>query len=144
MTGGFAVALLAITFGLSMRAKRSQDRWTRIVAVEAESVAALEELIRAHNAFRKQVGFGDPRAGEKYRTVEQLLDRPVLRNAESSVLRERVESFGRRLQATEVRLRRVPRETAVQELDAASVRVIREARRLIESRKLEIARQLPQ
>jgi diguanylate cyclase (GGDEF)-like protein len=144
MTGGFALALLAITFGLSMRAKRSQDRWTRIVSVETESVAALEELIRAHNAFRKQTGFGDPRASDKYESVEQLLELPPLRDRESAVLRERVQAFRRRLEATEVRLKRVSRAAAVRELDAASNRVVSEARRLIEWRKQEIARQLPQ
>ncbi|HUP46245.1 MAG TPA: diguanylate cyclase [Thermoanaerobaculia bacterium] len=144
MTGGFAVALLLITFGLSFRAQQSQERWTRIVEVETESVAALEELIRAQNAFRKQVAFGDARAVEKYAAVEQLLDLPPLRSAESAVLRERVQAFSRRLQATDVRLRRVSRTAATRELDAASTRVINEARRLVEWRKQEIARQLPQ
>ncbi|HEU4521745.1 MAG TPA: diguanylate cyclase [Thermoanaerobaculia bacterium] len=144
MTGGFALALLAITFGLSMRAKRSQERWSRIVQVESESVAALEELIRAQNAFQKQVGFGDPRAAAKYVAVEQLLESPSLRSADSGVLRERVEAFKRRLLATDVRLRRVARSEAVRELDAASLRVVNEARRLIEFRKQEISRQLPQ
>ena len=144
MTGGFALALLAITFGLSARAKRSQDRWSRIVSVETESVAALEELIRAQNAFRKQVAFNDNKAAAKYETVEQLMNVPALRSPESAVLRERVQSFKRRLEATDVRLRRVSRATANRELDAASSRVVREARRLIEWRKQEIARQLPQ
>ena len=144
MTGGCALALLAITFGLSMRAKRSQERWSRIVSVETESVTALEELIRAQNAFRKQVAFNDHKAAAKYEAVEQLLDAPVLRSAESGILRERVEAFKRRLEATDVRLRRVSRATAIRELDAASSRVVSEARRLIEWRKQEIARQLPQ
>lgn len=144
MTGGFALALLAITFGLSARAKRSQDRWSRIVSVETESVAALEELIRAQNAFRKQVAFNDNKAAAKYETVEQLMNVSALRSPESAVLRERVQSFKRRLEATDVRLRRVSRATANRELDAASSRVVREARRLIEWRKQEIARQLPQ
>ncbi|HUP47703.1 MAG TPA: diguanylate cyclase [Thermoanaerobaculia bacterium] len=144
MTGGFALALLAITFGLSTRAKMSQERWTRIVAVETEAVAALEEVIRAQNAFRKQVAFGDARAAEKYKTVEQLLDLPALRTPNNGVLRERVEAFSRRLRATDVRLRRVSRAAATQELDAASARVINEAQRLIEWHKQEITRQLPQ
>lgn len=143
MTGGFAVALLAITFGLSTRARQSQERWSRIVQVETESVAALEEVIRAQNAFRKQLVVGDPAAIRRYRDVEQLLDRPALRTHQNRVLRERVEAFARRLQATDVRLRRVSRSAASQELDAASTRVVREARRLIDLRKQEIKRQLP-
>jgi diguanylate cyclase (GGDEF)-like protein len=144
MTLGFAFSLLAITFGLSMKARSAQQRWTRIVSVETESVAAMEELIRAHNAYRNQVAIGDTRATEKYRTVEQILDRPALRNQESAVLRERVHAFSRRVQAIDVRLRRVPREVVQAELDAASNRLLSEARRLIEWRKEEIARQLPQ
>ena len=143
MTVGFAFSLLAITVSLSMQARRSQERWTRIVSVETEVVATMEELIRAHNAFRKQVAIADRRAADKYRSVQQLLDRPVLRGEESAVLRERVAAFARRLDATDVRLRRVSRDMAEQELDAASLRVVSEARRVIESRKQEIARQLP-
>jgi diguanylate cyclase (GGDEF)-like protein len=143
MTLGFAFSLLAITFGLSMKARSAQQRWTRIVNVETESVAAMEELIRAHNAYRKQVDIGDTRATEKYRAVEQILDRPALRNQETAVLRERVHAFSRRVQAIDVRLRRVPREVVQAELDAASNRLLNEARRLIEWRKEEIARQLP-
>ena len=143
MTGGFAVALLAITFGLSMRARQSQERWTRIVEVETESVAALEELIRAQNAFHKQLVVGDRAAIARYRDVEQLLEQPALRTPQSSVLRSRVEAFARRLQATDLRLRRVSRTAATQELEAASTRVVREARRLIDAHKQEIARQLP-
>ncbi|MGZ8711379.1 MAG: diguanylate cyclase [Thermoanaerobaculia bacterium] len=143
MTLGFAFALLAITFGLSMKARGAQERWTRIVNVETESVAAMEELIRSHNAFRRQIAIGDPRAAEKYRSVEQILERPALRNQESAVLRERVQAFSRRVQAIDLRLRRVPGSVVVSELDAASNRVVNEARRLIEWRKQEIARQLP-
>jgi len=143
MTLGFAFSLLAITFGLSMKARSAQQRWTRIVNVETESVAAMEELIRAHNAYRKQVDIGDTRATEKYRAVEQILDRPALRNQETAVLRERVHAFSRRVQAIDVRLRRVPREVVQAELDAASNRLLNEARRLIEWRKEEIALQLP-
>lgn len=144
MTLGFAFSLLAITFGLSMKARRAQERWTRIVGVETEAVAAMEELIRAHNAYRRQTPLGDARAAEKYRAVEQILERPALRSQETAVLRERVQAFSRRVQAIEVRLRRVPRDVVVSELNAASNRVVNEARRLIDWRKQEIARQLPQ
>jgi diguanylate cyclase len=143
MTAGFAVALVAIAFGLSMQARSAQQRWTRIVSVETEAVAALEELIRAQNAFRRQVGVGDPRAVQKYATVRQLLDRPVLRTPEAERLRERVDSFERRLDAVDVRLKRASLGQVARELDGASVRVVTEARRLIDSHKQEIAGQLP-
>ena len=144
MTGGFAVALVVIAFGLSAQARRAQERWSRIVRVETETVAVLEELIRAQNSFRREVGVGDPRAAEKYRSVRQLLDRPVLRTTDAERLRERVEAFERRLDATDVRLRRASIAMITRELDAASVRVVNEARRLIDVRKQEIERQLPQ
>ena len=144
MTGGLAVALVVIAFGLSAQARRAQERWSRIVQVESETVATLEELIRAQNSFRREVGVGDPRAVEKYRSVRQLLDRPVLRGGDTERLRERVESFERRLDATDVRLKRASIATIARELDAASVRVVNEARRLIDFRKREIERQLPQ
>jgi diguanylate cyclase (GGDEF)-like protein len=144
MTGGFAVALVVIAFGLSAQARRAQERWSRIVRVETETVAALEELIRAQNSFRREVGVGDPRAAEKYKSVRQLLDRSVLRTADAERLRERVASFERRLDATDVRLKRASIATISRELDAASIRVVNEARRLIDSRKQEIERQLPQ
>src|SRR5688572_12580894 len=51
LTGAFVVALFAISFGLSWRARLAQERWTRLISVETKAVAALEELVRAQNGF---------------------------------------------------------------------------------------------
>jgi hypothetical protein len=45
LTAAFALVLFAITFGLSWRARVTQERWHRLVGVETRAIAALEELI---------------------------------------------------------------------------------------------------
>src|SRR5205085_10323569 len=85
LTGAFAVVLFAITFGLSWRAKLSQQRWSRIIRVETEAIATLEELIRAQNAFRAH--------GGDYRVVTQLLRNDALNEIDTAVLRARVKAF---------------------------------------------------
>src|SRR5712691_9457106 len=87
LTGAFAVALFSITFGLTWRAKQSQERWSRLISVETEAISRLEELIRAQNAFRAQPQL------ERYGEVEQLLDAPALKAIDISELRTRVRSF---------------------------------------------------
>ena len=134
LTVGFAAALLSITFGLSLRAKQSQERWTRLIDVELQTVAALEELIREQNAFTARAAAADPRAPERYGLIEQLLERPVLRSGEFIELRSRVEGFRRRLEARPVDSRLI---------NAAGRSVVLEAQRLIEDRRGEIARQIP-
>src|SRR5881628_1026454 len=52
LTGAFALALFAITFGLSWEARTAQQRWSRLMSVETQAIATLEELIRQQNAFR--------------------------------------------------------------------------------------------
>src|SRR5688572_33095013 len=69
LTGAFVLALFAITFGLSWRARASQQRWSRLISVETKAVATLEELIRARNAFHAR---HEPI--ERYRVVSQVLD----------------------------------------------------------------------
>jgi len=126
LTTAFALTLFAITFGLSWRAHVEQTRWSRLVGVEMQSTAALEELIRAHNAFRAG------RTAQSYELVAQLIDRPFL--ADATVLRQRVERF-QRLSGD--------REATPQQLEAASLQVINAAQELIIQRKLDIARQVP-
>lgn len=121
LTGAFALALFAIAFGLSWRAKRSQERWTRLIAVETRAVAALEELIRAQNAFYARQ---DPI--ERYRLVEQLLNDPALSEIDIRRLRGRVKAF---------------RELRTEFTSRA---VVDEAHGIIAARKGEIARQLPE
>ncbi|HEX3582188.1 MAG TPA: diguanylate cyclase [Thermoanaerobaculia bacterium] len=123
MTAAFALVLFAITFGLSWRARASQQRWSRLIGVETEAIASLEELIRAQNGFRAR--------GGDYRVVEQLLRN----DTDNGLLRARVKAF-----AT---LAREPNPRA-EDLDATSVAVVREAQRLIDRHKLEIARTLPE
>jgi hypothetical protein len=84
LTGAFALALFAIAFGLSWRAKQSQERWTRLIAVETKAAATLEELIRAQNAFHAR-----QEPVERYRLVEQLLNDESLRAIDIRALRGR-------------------------------------------------------
>src|SRR5688572_14171286 len=121
LTGAFALALFAIAFGLSWRAKQSQERWTRLVSVEMNAVATIEELIRAQNAFHARQ---DPVA--RYRLVEQLLTHPSLATIDVRALRGRVKAY-RELQT-----------------DFASRALVDEAQTIIGARKREIAQQLPQ
>src|SRR5437764_9422196 len=55
LTAAFAIALFAITFGLSWRAQVAQERWSRLVGVDTRAIGTLEELIRAQNAYRAGV-----------------------------------------------------------------------------------------
>src|SRR3954447_11173680 len=87
LTSAFAVVLFAITFGLSWRAKISQERWSRIIGVETESIATLEELIRAQNAFHVRGG------GTDYRVVTQLLNNSALAQLDTAALRGRIKAY---------------------------------------------------
>ena len=116
LTGAFALVLFAITFGLSWRARESQQRWTRLISVEMRAVASLEELIRAQNAFHAR-----HESMDRYRVVVQVLEGEA-----AGSLRARMNAY-----------RGAP-------TDAASQAVVEEAQRLIAARKQEIARQLPQ
>ena len=143
MTAGFALALFSVTLVLTLVAQYTQGQWTRLLSVETEAVATLQELVRAQNAFRRQVAPDHGRAAEKYRAVEQLLERRALREIGIDRLRERVASHRRRLEATPLRLQRVPRAVALRELEASSNRVTVEAQRVIESRRHAIAAKVP-
>jgi diguanylate cyclase (GGDEF)-like protein len=127
LTGAFAVVLFAITFGLSWRAQISQERWSRLIKVETESIATLEELIRAQNAFRA-------RGGGDYRVVAQLLQNDSLRAIDTGALRGRVKAFA--AVAADSSARPI-------DLDATSTAVVREAQRIVDQRKRVIAETLP-
>ncbi len=120
LTGAFALALFAIAFGLSWRAKEAQERWTRLISVETKAVAALEELIRAQNGF-----YARQEPIERYRVVAQLLNDPALQSIDIRALRGRVKAF---------------RELRTEFTSRA---VVDEAHAIIAARKAEIARQLP-
>lgn len=129
LTIAFAAALFAITFGLTWRAKQSQERWSRLISIETEAIARLEEVIRAQNAFASHA----PLNPERYGEVDQLLESPALSAIDARELRIRIVSF-RTLLAT---------EASGPELSAESQRIVAEAQRLIELHRFEIATQLP-
>jgi diguanylate cyclase (GGDEF)-like protein len=116
LTGAFALALFAVTFGLSWRARASQQRWTRLISVEMKAVASLEELIRAQNAFHAR---HEP--ADRYRVVVQILE-----GEPAGALRSRMNAYRGTL------------------ADFESQAVVAEAQRMILERKAEIDRQLPQ
>ena len=130
LTGAFTLALFAIAFGLSWRARLAQQRWTRLIAVETRAVATLEELIRAQNGFRSR-RLLEP---SRYSVVAQLLRDESLSAVDLGTLRARVKAF-----------RTIIEEPAPppEDIDSTSAAVILEAQRIIDARKREIARQLP-
>jgi diguanylate cyclase (GGDEF)-like protein len=131
LTAAFAIALFAITFGLSWRAQVAQERWSRLVGVETRAMAVLEELIRAQNAYRTHATIG---SAANYRIVSQLLESDSLRTIDTSALRRRMSNFTAAL---------ADATSTPQEIDTESQRVVAEAQRIIDERKREIARQLP-
>jgi diguanylate cyclase (GGDEF)-like protein len=128
MTAAFSAALFAITLGLGWRAHVSQQRWTRLVGVETQAIAALDEVIRAQNAFRTS------HEKRSYAVVTQLLDREPLRSLDTSMLRRHMNAYA---------IVVADRTSTRQEVEGQSRKVTSEAQRLIEERKNEIARQLP-
>jgi diguanylate cyclase (GGDEF)-like protein len=152
LTAAFAIALFAITFGLSWRAQVAQERWSRLVGVDTRAIATLEELIRAQNAYRTKMGVGSGGLGVgentattttphpplptpgTYRVVSQLLESDALRTIDTAPLRRRMATFTAAL---------ADATSTPQEIDVESQRVVAEAQRIIDERKREIARQLP-
>ena len=130
LTCAFSVALFAIAFGLSWRARVASGRWERLVGVETQAIATLEEVIRAQNSFRSQ----HVHPPERYTLVSQLLDDGSVDGIDTALLRARMRAF-RALLADPA--------TREVDLDATSFEVVSEARRLVGARKREIARQLP-
>jgi len=129
LTTLFALALFAVAFGLSWRAKTAEERWSRLVGVETRAIAALEELVRAQNAFNTQ-----RRPSAEYRLVAQLLQDPSLRSIDVGNVRTRVDGYRTTLED--------PTSTPA-EIDVESLRVVAAAESVIHGRKREIARQLP-
>jgi diguanylate cyclase (GGDEF)-like protein len=128
LTAAFAIALFAITFGLSWRAQMAQEKWSRLVGVETRAIGTLEELIRAQNAYRARYDHAN------YRIVSQLLESDSLRTIDTSALRRRMFNFTAALADS---------TSTPQEIDTESHRVVAESQRIIDERKREIARQLP-
>jgi diguanylate cyclase (GGDEF)-like protein len=133
LTGAFAFALFTITFGLSWEAKISQQRWSRLMSVETQAIATLEELIRQQNAFRVRLLSGRA-TPVQYAIVAQLLEREALRAIDTTYLRGCVRAFENVINDKQVRR---------QDVAVTSSAIVNEAQRLAASRKAEIARQLP-
>lgn len=133
LTGAFTVALFAIAFGLSWRARLVQQRWTRLIAIETRAVAVLEELIRAQNGFRVRFSAGMD-SPQRYRMVSQLLTDESLTRVDLGALRGRVDAFRTIIEEP---------EPAAADVDSTSAGVVTEAQRIISERRAEIARQLP-
>ncbi len=123
LTTAFAVTLLAITFGLSWHAKIAQERWSRVVAVETQAIATLDEIIRAHNASRRTGR--NASATLNYDVVLQLLNSPSLAKLDTSALRGRMMRFQH------------------DRGSEASRQVLLETQRLVDASKRDIAQQLP-
>jgi diguanylate cyclase (GGDEF)-like protein len=134
LTGAFAAALFAISFGLSWRARVSQERWTRLISVETKAVATLEELIRAQNGFYARFVAGQE-SPNRYRLVTQLLRDESLERIDVGALRGRVKAFRVLLDEPSPR---------AADLDYTSRAIVADAQQIIATRKQEIARQLPQ
>lgn len=129
LTAAFSMTLFAITLGLSWRAQVAETRWSRLVGVETQAIGALDEIIRAQNAFRTIVA-----TPASYKVVLQLLDREALRSIDTSELRRHMERFAALI---------ADPATSPDEIDAESRRVTDAAQQLISERKAEIGRQVP-
>jgi diguanylate cyclase (GGDEF)-like protein len=133
LAGAFTLALFAIAFGLSWRARLAQQRWTRLIDTETRAVATLEELTRAQNAFRTRFLAGHE-SPDRYRVVAQLLADDSLTRVDLGVLHARVKEF-----------RTIVEEPAppVEDVESTSAAIVGEAQQIIAARKREIAQQLP-
>ncbi len=132
LTSAFSLVLLSATFGLSWRAKVSQERWSQLIRVETEAIATLDSLIRAQNGFRAQLGKSADPAG--YRVVEQLLENRSLKSIDIRSLHAKMKAFAS--VAADPDQRRV-------DLDATSNAVVAEAQKSVRERKEKIERTLP-
>ncbi|HEX7150157.1 MAG TPA: diguanylate cyclase [Thermoanaerobaculia bacterium] len=133
LTAAFAIALFGITFGLSWRAKVAQERWTRLISVETKAVAALEELIRAQNAFHMRWRSGE-QSPARYRVVAQLLADESFATIDIGTLRARTREFRQLLGDPTAR---------PEDLEAMTLAIVADAQQTIAARKREIDRQLP-
>jgi diguanylate cyclase (GGDEF)-like protein len=133
LTGAFTLALFAIAFGLSWRARVAQQRWTRLLSVETRAAAALEELIRAQNGFRTRFLAGQE-TPERYRLVLQLLSDESLERIDLGVLRARIKAFRTIVEESSPR---------PEDIEATSQAIVAEAQEIVAARKSEIHRQLP-
>jgi diguanylate cyclase (GGDEF)-like protein len=133
LTAAFALALFTVTFGLSWEARAAQQRWSRLMSVETQAIATLEELIRQQNAFRVRL-LSERATPRQYDVVAQLLEHDALKAIDTTYLRGCVRAFQNVINDRTVR----PQDVVV-----TSTAIVNEAQRLSSERKAEIARQLP-
>lgn len=133
LTAGFAAALFLITLGLSWRAERAQERWTRLIEVEIKAVRALEDVVRAQAAFYARFVAGEVDA-QRYAIVLQTLRNAEGRGVDVSVLRARMRAFETLIREAS------PRPI---DLESTSNAVINEAQKEIVARNQEIDAQVP-
>ena len=133
LAAAFTLALFAIAFGLSWRARLAQQRWTRLMAVETQAVATLEELVRAQNGFLARFLAGQE-SPSRYRVVHQLLADESLSRIDVGTLRGRVKAFRTIIEEPS------PRR---EDVEATSYAIVADAREIIAARRREIDRQLP-
>ncbi len=132
LTGAFALVLFGITFGLSWRARMSQERWSRLIGVETQAVATLETLVEQQNAFRTELpgkGAGD------YRMVEQLVESsPTLESLDTRALRAKMRAFAAVIAEPHPR---------AEDVEATSDAIVLEAAALAKQRKATVEQNLP-
>jgi diguanylate cyclase (GGDEF)-like protein len=150
ITTVYALVLFAVTLGLSWRARVTQQRWSRLMRVETEAISGLDSLMRAQNSFRSRLD-GALRAGEppadvvaRYVTVKQLLHTSALEAIDKGLLVARVNAFESLLADLPESTRESDLPTVRRDLGAASAAVTHEAQRIVNTRKREIDRQLPE
>lgn len=147
MTTSYAVVLLSISTGLSWRANVSQQRWSRLIRTETRAISALEELLRAQNAFLARHDGESDRAARtdralNYVAVRQLLAAPALAGVELAPLRAAMDRFDRiLLDDSELTARGGHADQRL--LRAQSAEISRMIQLSIDRQKREVERELP-
>lgn len=143
MTAIYGIVLLAITFGLSWRAMRAEERWSRLLHMETGTIARLEELQRAQNSFRNRVAAGLARHELssddvlRYSVVKQLLATGDVPAETARPIAGAMRRFEEWLAAA------VPPGPDAAELGVRSAEVNRAVQTVIDSQKASINRQIP-
>jgi diguanylate cyclase (GGDEF)-like protein len=147
MTASYAVVLLSITSGLSWRANVSQRRWSRLIRTETRAIAALEEILRAHNAFaarsddEKSLIAPGERA-RSYIAVRQLLTAPALTGIDLASVRGAMDRFDALLR-DDAQLSSTGGRADQRPLRARSAEISRIIQSSIDREKRDVERELP-
>lgn len=139
--------LLAITAFLSLRARTSEQAFTRLVEVEVETIAVLNDFISSQNAYRDawiRGGLDDELADRLvplYRSVLQILDRShaVTINPGLTRLANRYQNDLHQVRSVWDRASRTERERIVARLASDSNHIRSAADELVDLKRREIA-----